>query len=198
MPSDPSFSDLMARLQSGDNEAASKVFHRFASQLIALAYEKLDARTRQKLDAEDVVQSVFRSFFRHQAAGEFARLESWGNLSSLLVLMTLRKCHRQRVRFHAQRRDVRKEVRLAPTKDSATGWDICDRDREPTPDEAAMLAETIDELLKEFKGRTLQILLLLWADYSAREISFRIGCTERTVHRIYGHVKQWLARRADE
>ena len=118
--------------------------------------------------------------------------------------MTLRKCHGQRRHFHADCRDVRKEVRLTSgvrgqgtgVRSQAAGWEICDR--EPTPDEAAVLAETIDQLLKEFEGRTLDILLLLWADYSPREISSRIGCTERTVHRIYKYVKEWLARRADE
>jgi len=195
MPSDVSFSDLMARLRSGDNEAANRVFYRFASQLIALACGKLDARTRQKLDPEDVVQSVFRSFFRRQAAGEFAGIGSWDNLWSLLVLMTLHKCRGQQDRFYAARRDVRKEVRLSPTNDSAAGWKICDR--EPTPDEAAVLAETIGELLNEFDGRPGNILVLLLEDYSAREISRQVGCTERTVFRNFKRMKEWLGRRAE-
>ncbi len=191
MPSDPSFADLMARLQSGDNEAASKLFHRFANQLIALAHERLDARIRQKLDAEDVIQSVFRSFFGHQAAGELAGLGSWDSLWGLLVVMTLRKCRWQRIRFHADCRDVRREVRLTPfANESGTGWEICDR--EPTPAEGAVLAETVDELLQEFAGRTQQILVLLLQGYSAEEISCQIGCSERTVYRAYKHVKEWL------
>jgi DNA-directed RNA polymerase specialized sigma24 family protein len=74
--------------------------------------------------------------------------------------------------------------------------EICDR--EPTPEEAAVLAEMIEELLKEFEGRPGDILLLLLADYPAGEISRRIGCTERTVYRTYKNVKEWLNRRAEE
>jgi RNA polymerase sigma factor (sigma-70 family) len=196
MPSDLSFDDLMARLRSGDDEAASKVFERFASELIALAYQKLDARIRQKLDPEDIVQSVFRSFFGHQRAGDLRGLGSWDNLWSLLVLMTARKCHRQRRHFHAHCRDVRKEVPLTPSNESAIDLEICDR--EATPDDAAALIEMSDGLLNEFEGRSRDILLLRFANYSPEEISTRVGCTERTVHRIYRRIKEWLDRYADE
>jgi RNA polymerase sigma factor (sigma-70 family) len=177
--------------RSGDNEAAAKIFHRFATKLIALAYKKLGARVRQKLDADDVVQSVFRSFFGHQRAGDLAGLASWDNVWGLLVAMTVRKCHSRRRQFHAHRRDVRKEVPL-----TSLGWEICDR--EPTPEEAAMLADTVNELVNHFEGRTQKILLLLLEDYSALEISLKLGCTERTVHRNFGYIREWLARRADE
>jgi DNA-directed RNA polymerase specialized sigma24 family protein len=195
MPSDPSFDDLMARLRSGDDGAANKVFERFAGKLIALAYHKLDARIRQKLDPEDIVQSVFRSFFGHQKAGDLPGPGSWGNLWSLLVMKTAGKCRAQTRHFHAQRRDVRKEVPLTASNESAIGLEICDR--EPTPEEAAVLAEMIEELLKEFEGRPGDVLLLLLADYPAAEIRDRIGCTERTVYRTYKNVKEWLDGRAE-
>ena len=38
----------MARLRAGDEDAASEVFHRFASRLIALARLQPDTRIRQK------------------------------------------------------------------------------------------------------------------------------------------------------
>src|SRR5215831_17907684 len=143
MPSDASFANLMARLQSGDHDAASKVFNRFAKQLIVLAHKQLDPQLRQKVDAEDVTQSVFRSFFAHQAAGELAGLGSWDGLWGMLVVMTLRKCRRQSTFFHAVCRDVLREVSFTPNADeSSARWDPCDR--EPTPDEAAVLRETVE------------------------------------------------------
>ena len=42
MAADDSFGLLMGRLQVGDAEAASIVFHRFAQRLIALARQRLD------------------------------------------------------------------------------------------------------------------------------------------------------------
>ena len=105
MASDPSFSDLMARLRCGDNEAAKRVFHRFAGQLVGLARRRLHAKIRSKVDPEDILQSVFRSFFRHQAAGEFPYLESWDELWGLLFTMTVRKCRAKWRLYQAERRD---------------------------------------------------------------------------------------------
>src|SRR5437879_8938088 len=80
MPHEHSFDDLMARLRTGDNDAATQVFNRFANRLIELARRQLDPQIRQKLDPEDVLRSVFRSFFAHQTAGQVTGLESWDNL----------------------------------------------------------------------------------------------------------------------
>ena len=91
-------------LQAGDDEAASEVFHRFAKRLILLAGQRFDAHLRQKVDPEDIMQSVFRSFFAHQAARELVNLESWNSLWSMLVLMTVRKCRRQGRLYYADRR----------------------------------------------------------------------------------------------
>jgi RNA polymerase sigma factor (sigma-70 family) len=197
MTSDMSFVDLMTRLQSGDNEAASKIFHRFASQLIMLARERLGTQIRQKVDAEDLIQSVFRSFFAHQAAGELVDLTSWNSVWGMLVVMTLRKCRRKKTHFYADRRDVRREVPFTPLPDeSGVGWQPYGR--EPTPVEAAVLTETVLDLLKQFEGLPRQVLTLFLQGYSALEISSQIGCTERAVYRTYERVNEWLERRASE
>src|SRR5207249_524909 len=86
-----SFARLMARLRAGDDGAAAAVFQRFARQLIARARAHLDARLRPKLDPEDVVQSVYRSFFNRYGAGQF-ELGTWNDLWGLLTVITLRKC----------------------------------------------------------------------------------------------------------
>src|SRR5205823_12526939 len=117
-------------------EAAGKVFHRFAKQLIVLAHKQLDPELRRKVDAEDVTQSVFRSFFAHQAAGELVELGSWDSVWGMLVVMTLRKCGRQKTFFQADCRDVLREIPFTLNESSA-GWDPCDR--EPTPVEAVVL-----------------------------------------------------------
>src|SRR5262249_31781480 len=116
MSPDRSFEGVMARLRAGDNEAATRVFNRFANRLIELAQKKLNPKTRRKLDPEDVLQSVFRSFFARQAAGTLKEPESWDNLWGLLVVLTLRKCGRRINYFHLACRDVDREE---PYPDSA-------------------------------------------------------------------------------
>src|SRR5262245_10583924 len=138
--SDPSFADLMARLRAGQDDAATQVFDRFASHLVELARKHLDAQVLQKVDPEDVLQSVFRSFFARYPSGQLGGFASWDNLWAMLVVITLRKCGRQMDYFHAACRDVRREVAGQPNPDGSA---LAGGGDEPTPSEAAMLTETV-------------------------------------------------------
>jgi ECF sigma factor len=144
-----------------------------------------------------VAASSFISFSRYQAAGELVGLVSWETVWGMLVVMTLRKCIRQKRLFYAERRDVRREVALDPLL--ASNMDIPELyDREPTPAEAAVLTETVKELLKQFTGLPLQILVLYLQGHSVRQISSQMGCTERAVYRTCDRVEEWLRCRAGE
>jgi RNA polymerase sigma-70 factor (ECF subfamily) len=179
----------MARLRAGQNDAATQVFDRFAGHLIALARKHLDAQVLQKVDPEDVLQSVFRSFFARYPSGQLGSFASWDNLWAMLVVITLRKCGRQMDYFHAACRDVRREVAGPADPDGSALAGGAD---EPTPSEAAMLTETVERLMGCLDGRHRDILALRLQGHPPPEISSRLGCTERTVYRVLERVKQWL------
>jgi len=185
----PSFAEVMARLRAGQDEAATQVFDRFAGHLVALARKRLDARVLQKVDPEDVLQSVFRSFFARYPSGQLGSFASWDNLWAMLVVLTLRKCGRQMDYFHAACRDVRREVAAPSDPDGSALAGSAD---EPTPSEAAMLTETVERLMGCLDGRHRDILALRLQGHPPPEISSRLGCTERTVYRVLERVKQWL------
>src|SRR5215813_14531259 len=103
-----SLSELVRRLREGDDTLARQMFQRFAARLVGLAHRHLDGRLRQKLDPEDVVQSVYRSFFRRLDADQ-VEVVTWDSLWYLLTVMTLRKCATQAEHFQAGRRDARRE-----------------------------------------------------------------------------------------
>ncbi len=94
MEAETSSQVLIDQLRAGDCRAADAIFHRFAQRLVGMARNRLDGRVRQKVDAEDVVQSVFRSFFDRSARGEFD-FANWEGVWGLLVLLTVRKCGRR-------------------------------------------------------------------------------------------------------
>jgi RNA polymerase sigma factor (sigma-70 family) len=192
MDSQSSFTDLMARLRTGQDSAASQVFHRFASRLIVLARGRLSPKLRQKVDAEDVLQSVFHSFFARYAAGQFS-VPDWDSLWGLLTGITLRKCARRAEHFQAARRDVRREA--PPATDSAQGWEAWAR--EPTPEEATLMTETVRELLDRLEPREREMVALSLQGFSAAEISEKIGWGERTVQRILARIRKRLERERD-
>jgi len=193
MPPDPSFDALMNRLQAGDQDAAVQIFDRFTRRLIGLARAHLDTLIRQKVDPEDVVQSVYKSFFHRFAEGEFD-IASWGSLWGLLAVITVRKCGHCIEYFQSERRDVRAEAPLPRFTDgSASSWDVLASD--PTPSQAAMLAETVADLMRTLDERNRQIVMLRLQGYQFAEIAELAGCTERTVQRVLKRVRDWLQER---
>jgi len=186
-----SFDDLMSRLRRGDNAAAAEVFNEFANRLIELVQKRLGPQIRRKVDPEDVLQSVFRSFFRRQAAGQMEELETWDSLWGMLVVMAVRKCGHRVEYFLAACRDVQREV-ARPASADAAGLDDNVRAPEPTPAEEAILNDLVQHLLARLEGRHRPILALSLQGYAIPEISAQVGCTERTVYRVLERVKSWL------
>jgi RNA polymerase sigma-70 factor (ECF subfamily) len=186
----------MARLRQGAPEAARAVFDRFARRLVALAASRLPPAVRAKVDGEDVAQSVFRTFFRRQAEGQF-RLDSWDQMWTLLAVLTVRKCGQRLDEFRAARRDVAREQRHAPCPDPSAA-ELPVADPAPSPSEAAMLAETLQQVLAGLTERERPVVLLRLQGYTIAEVSRQLGCTERTVGRILKQVRDRLESRIDE
>lgn len=184
-----SFVGWMQRLKAGDDAAASEAFSRFASRLLGLARSRLAARLRTKVDPEDVVQSAYKSFFLRQRAGEL-EVAGWDSMWGLLTVITLRKCADRAAYYGASKRAVSREAEALPA-DALN--------REPQPEEALMLAETVEELFATLNGpEERAILELSLQGCSALEISQQLGRAERTVRRLRERVRQRLERLATE
>lgn len=190
-----SFQGALGRLRAGDQDAARELFERFVERLTALAGTRLSARMRRKVDPEDVVQSVFRSFFHRQAADQF-QIPDWERLWGLLATITIHKCDHVAEHYQAACRDVSAEDSVQrPVGESGTGWDVVARD--PTPSQIAIFDETIVSLLSEFDERNGQIFLLVLQGWSIAEISNEIPCSERTARRVLDRVRQRLEELRD-
>lgn len=184
MENQNSFTGLLSQVRDGDQRAAALLYERFAVQLISKARSRLGTIAKSKMDPEDVVQSVYRSFFNRVNQGQFD-LENWQSLWGLLVTMTHRKCGRKVEYFFADKRDVRKEQAPAIQLDdseSVQQWEAIARD--PSSEEAAILTETLEELLATFKPIERDILSLKLQGYNQVEISSQVGRSERTIHRV--------------
>jgi RNA polymerase sigma-70 factor (ECF subfamily) len=180
MSPNDSFQQLMTRLRAGD-DAASAVFHRFARRLIGLARSHVDSWLQHKVDPEDIVQSVYESFFRrHQE--ELLEVKSWDSLWSLLTLITVRKCLKRIEYLQAERRDVRREVGIGGGDDSGPCWQMLDR--EPSPEEAVLLAETVEQVLRDFDAEDRPVIELSFQGCSTEEIGKRLNRAERSVRRL--------------
>ena len=183
-------SDPLAAVPAGEDEAARVVFERFTRRLVGLAYTQLGGRFRHKIDPEDLVQSVYKSFFIRYGDGVLAA-EGWEGLWGLLTRITVRKCA-ERIRYHrAACRDATREAFAPSRPEGAEPW----RDtigREPTPEEAAVLAETVENLLRGLDGDERSVVALSLQGYTTQEISDMLGRAERSVRRLRERVRKQL------
>src|SRR5262245_20437761 len=98
MHAEQAVSDIVSQVFAGDPSAAQAVFNHYSERLVRLAEKHLSRRLAGRVDGEDVVQSVFRTFFRRGGEGEF-QLEGSAQLWQLLVRITVLKA-RAKARHH--------------------------------------------------------------------------------------------------
>jgi RNA polymerase sigma-70 factor (ECF subfamily) len=189
MPKTESFDGLIDQLRAGNNDAATRVFNRFARRITGLARQQLHASLRPKLDPEDVLQSVFRSFFNRQRAGRFA-IESWDSLWGILMVMTLRKCRRRIAYYRARRRDAQREKTWDEQGESEV--DPALFAREPTPSEAAILIDIVSRLMAALPEEDRAILTLHLQGCTIAEIKAQTGRAMRTIRRILERIRRQL------
>jgi len=190
------FDEAMERLKAGDQQVARQVFVRFVGRLVALAGSRLEGKVRRKVDPEDVVQSVFNSFFARHKADQY-QLADWDGLWGLLAAITIRKCGHKIEHFRAACRDLADEESTSFLTDaSRADWVAAASD--PTPAQIAMFDETILGILQEMEERERHIFLLALQGWSSEEIAAEVGCSIRTARRVLHHARMQLEQVRDE
>jgi RNA polymerase sigma factor (sigma-70 family) len=192
MGSDATFDEVMSRLRAGDDSAETALFQQYVRRLIALAGRQFDASLRDRADVEVVVLSACKSFFLRHRRGEF-ELDDWGELWSVLAMITLRKCAKRRRHLRAARRDASRDVGW-PDGDDDPSYLL---DRTPSPVEAAILTDTVTTLFQAMTPDDRPIVELILVGYTAAEVAARLGCSERTVRRVRQRAQHRLERLAD-
>ena len=106
--SESSFTDLIARIREGDQQAAAELV-RFDEPLIrrAIRFRLNDVKMRNTLDSMDICQSVLASFFVRAASGQY-QLDQETDLQKLLTTMARNKLKMLVRNQCAQRRDQRR------------------------------------------------------------------------------------------
>ncbi|HEX5271541.1 MAG TPA: sigma-70 family RNA polymerase sigma factor [Gemmataceae bacterium] len=169
-----------------DPTEAEELFRRHAARLARLAEQHLDRRVAARVDGEDVVQSVFRTFFRRCARGEF-HIDSSADVWRLLVRLTLRKARAEVRRHRAAKRDATAE---AP----ADALDVQALSRDPGPDQAAELVDHIDRLLRGLPDLFCHILDRRLQGCAVADIAAELAVSRQTVYRALDLLRRRLER----
>jgi RNA polymerase sigma factor (sigma-70 family) len=178
--------DWIRRWSAGDQKAAELLFARYAARLTRVAEQHISRKLAGRESGEDVVQSVFRTFFRRSAEGQF-QIDTSAQVWRLLVWITAQKA-RTRARYHtAQKRNAGAEVR--PDDES---WAAEALDREPDPAEAAALVDLMEAMLQGVPPLYGRVLELRLQGMPAAEVARELGISRNTVYRALELFKQRL------
>ena len=176
----------MRRWSAGDPQAAELLFARYAARLTQVAEQHLSRKVAAREGGEDVVQSVFRTFFRRSAAGQF-QIDTSAQMWRLLVKITLQKV-RTRARYHAaKKRSAGAEV--APEDDA---WVTEALDREPDPAAAAELVDLMEAMLQGVPPLYCRVLELRLQGMVPADVARELNISRNTVYRALDLFKQRL------
>ena len=189
----PSVTDgsLLARIQEGSEGAASELHRRYAQRLLALTRAKTGPELQARVDVEDIVQSVFGSFFRGAKRGIYAAPdgeELWG----LFLVIALNKIRAKGSHHRAAKRDVRRTVNEGIAEpDEGSGFD-------PPSDDASaylLLRLVVDEVLAAIPDSHRDVVRMRIEGYEIAEIAEKSGRSKRTVERILQEFRSKMATR---
>lgn len=185
--------ELLDRVRQGDEQAATDLFDRYVERLIRLVKSRLSGKLRRRVDAEDVVQSVYRSFFSNAQEGRYL-LNRSGDLWRLLAAITINKVRNQARHGKAAKRSVGVEESVADNE-SLMGISPEAVSKEPSPQELGVLLEEIESEMRDLSRLKRGIVELRLQGHSNEEIADQIHCTERTVQRTLRQLKERLEAR---
>ncbi len=178
---------LINRLRNKESQAAREIFDRYVHRLLALVKARISSKLQPRFDAEDIVQSTYRSFFLRTAEGEFRTDES-ADLWRLLAQIAINKLHRQ-VEFHsAKKRDVSKG-----TSDESYAIDIASL--APSSAETVAMVELVQLGLNSLQHNEAIALSKTLAGESVEEIASALGKSQRTIRRLLQHAEQKFVAR---
>ena len=175
-PRGPSDRSLLRRIQHGHSDASTELYLRYAQRLIAVAAAETSPELAQRVDPEDIVQSVFRTFFRRAKLGQYTVPEG-EELWRLLLVIALNKI-RSTGAFH---RAAKRDVKLTT---GGTGYEHAVESQAARDEEAlSLLRMVIDDLLRDLPEAHRKIIELRIEGHEVNEIATAVQRSKRSVER---------------
>ncbi len=200
MPNDNPITQYIQAARSGNEEALRAIWNYYVQGLQQVAKNHLQRMPHRTGDEEDVVQSAFRSFFQAAQEGRYPDIHNRDDLWRLLITITACKS-KNYIRHHlAEKRGAGR------TRGDSIFQNMSPEDREtfldavstePTPADAALLAEEIDRLFSLLDDDTLcTVARMKLESFTNREIADTLqrslATVERSLRLIRKHWQQEL------
>ncbi|WP_197530769.1 RNA polymerase sigma factor [Bythopirellula polymerisocia] len=180
---------LLRRFQEGQQDAATALYLRYAKRLQALAKKQTAQALSPRFDPEDVVQSVFRTFFRRASEGCY-EVPVGEELWQLLLVLALNKIRTLAVHHRAQKRDAGRTVGNVESGEAVGVTE------DAIPYETMrMLVQDLIATMPAPQDRMLQLRI---EGHEIAEIASLTSRSKRTVERTLQNFRQHLNKLIDE
>ena len=182
---EPSDHSLLARFRRGSQDAATQLYLRYVQRLRALTRTRWSQDLARRLEVEDIVQSVFNTFFQRARRGYYD-VPVGEELWQLFLVLALNKIRAKVAFHHAAKRDVRLTVESADLDHQGA--------RDLTDDQAAyaFLNLAIEEALERLPAWHKTMVELRIQGYEVAEIARQTGRSRRSVERVLQEARQTL------
>ena len=194
MSKEQNVSHWIEQIKEGNSDAANLLWHHYFERLVRAVRNRLHGQNRAISDEEDIVLSVFDSFYVAVEKGRFPDLADRDDLWKLLLRMSARKV------VDKHRRDTRKrrggDVEIHPLRsvhDDGHAIDVIGDD--PSPDMILMMKESMDEFFSHLGvGQLSELAGAKLEGYSNSELAERFECSERTIERRLHLIREKFQR----
>ena len=183
---EPSDHSLVRRFRQGNQDAADLLYHRYADRLLTLVQARQFPDLASRVDYEDIVQSVFGSFFRGVSRGMYdapAGEELW----HLFLVITLNKIRAKGVFHRAAKRDVRMTIGGARIDQYPDGLKSGEH-------AYVLLKLAVEESLDGLPAQHRLVVQLRMEGHEVAEIAKMMGRGKRSVERILQECRERLSR----
>jgi len=180
----PSDHSLLRQVRRGDDTAAAQLYCRYGQRLLALVRAKTSTSLSSRIDADDVVQSVFRTFFLRVRDGHYD-VPRGEDLWGLLLSIALSKLRDQEQFHRAAKRDVRLTVPLEVDGAGTLGQADDDGD-------GVFFQLVVQEAFAGLPELHRTVVELRLAGHEVAAIAAHTGRSRRTVERVLQDVRSRL------
>ena len=170
-------------VKGGDSAAANQIWQHYFDRLVRSVRGRLYGQNRAVSDEEDIVLSVFNSFYDAAQQGRFPDLSDRGDLWRLLLRMSARKVIDKRRHDQRQRRGG--GVKHHSLDDVDHSDDVIEAiGDDPTPEMVMMMQESVEQIFSHLGvGQLRDLAGAKLEGYSNAELARQFECSERTIER---------------
>ena len=182
--SEASDGSLLRRYKTGDQGAATRLYLKYAHMLHGLAVAQTGQDLKARIEPEDIVQSVFRTFFRRAKDGHY-QVPDGEELWKLFLVIGLHKIRDAASYHRAQKRNIQKTNSLSSNDQEFAAT---------APDTLAenTLQMVIDELLLSLSSSQKEIIMLRLEGMTVDDIAESTQRSRRTVERTLQKFRELL------